>query len=100
MTDRIKLECQNINHPFQQTWYWFNPNQEETYLNSKKYCTSCGSYLNFLFTAIKAVKSPMPTLYGKAQIITTREQLKDIIDEIYNEGLGIEGMGIGGQYGR
>lgn len=86
MTDRVKLECQNINHPFQQTWYWYTPGRQDDYLNSKKYCTSCASYLHLLRTMVRAVSRPMPTLYGNAEIITTRAQLKEIIDEIYDEG--------------
>ena len=80
-----KLICQNPNHPFKQKWYWYEPSPNESqagYLTSKKYCTSCASYLNMLKILLTAAMQPHPTLYGDAMIKTSKAQLKRLIDEI------------------
>lgn len=84
MSDGIKLSCQNPNHPFKQEWYLYNPSQDEHYLNSQKYCTSCASYLNLLSTMLEAMTNTMPSLYGGATMHTDREQLKSLVDEVFD----------------
>ena len=85
MAEREKLTCQNPNHPFQQKWYYYEPVEGQTqiaYLHSRKYCTSCASYLNMLKTLLSAAMLPTPTLYGNAMIKTSKAQLKRLIDEL------------------
>ncbi len=85
MSDKEKLTCQNPNHPFKQKHYYYEPVEGESqvaYLNSRKYCTSCASYMNMLRTLLTAAMMPQPTLYGNAMIKTTKTQLKRLIDEL------------------
>lgn len=85
MAEREKLNCQNPNHPFKQKWYYYEEVAGESqvaYLNSRKYCTSCASYLNMLKTLVTAAMMPQPTLYGNAMIKTSKAQLKRIVDEL------------------
>lgn len=85
MTEREKLTCQNPNHPFKQKYYYYTPVEGESqvaYLNSRKYCTSCASYLNMLKTVLGAIMQPAPTLYGNALIKTSKTQMKRLIDEL------------------
>lgn len=85
MADKEKLNCQNPNHPFQQKWYYYEPQAGQTqiaYLHSRKYCVSCASYLNMLKTLLTAAMMPQPTLYGNAMIKTNKTQLKGLLDEI------------------
>ena len=82
---RERLTCQNPNHPFKQKWYYYREGNEDSkvaYLNSRKYCVSCASYLNMLKTMLSAISLPQPTLYGDAIIKPTKAQLKRLVDEL------------------
>lgn len=86
MRERVKKICQNPNHPFKQKWYWHIEMPEDSefaYLYNDKYCSSCASFLNTLKTVIRVMGlEPKPTLYGEKFIVSDKEQIKQLVDEL------------------
>lgn len=82
---REKRTCLNPNHPFKQKWYYHHPRQNAHYLDNDLYCASCSSYINLLKTMLRAIIHPTPSLYGSTMIHTSKEQLVDLIDEVFDE---------------
>lgn len=74
-----KRTCRNPGHPFKQDWYYYKED-----LDDPNYCSSCASYLNFLRDVLSVAIVPRPTLYGDSIIKTSPEQMKRLIDEVYD----------------